>query len=55
MNKVCVIKIEKKILFSVEIFFFLEHIDNWYTITSRFREIPQGEIHLILDYTPLKV
>jgi len=35
-------------------FFFLGHIDNWYNLPSRFSINSHGEIHLILDYQPLK-
>lgn len=35
-------------------FLFVEHIDNWYNLTSKFSVVSRGQIHLILDYQPLK-
>jgi hypothetical protein len=32
----------------------LGHIDNWYNLPSRFGKSSHGQIHLILDYQPLK-
>jgi hypothetical protein len=36
-------------------FFFLDHIDKWYNLPSRFGHSSNGEIHLILDYQPLQI
>ncbi len=44
----------KNFCFYLELFF-LGHIDRWYTIVSKFRSSNHGEIHLILDYQPLRV
>ncbi len=44
----------KSFVFYLE-FFSLGHIDNWYNILSKFRSSNHGEIHLILEYQPLKV
>jgi len=35
--------------------FFLDHIDNWYNLPSRFGHSSNGEIHLILEYQPLAI
>ncbi len=37
------------------VFVLLGHIDNWYNLLSSFGISSHGQIHVILDYQPLKL
>lgn len=37
-----------------EFVFFVGHVDHWYDLRSKFGGSSHGQVHLVLDYQPLK-